>query len=275
MLCYDGVELMIGIDPLASDLDQVAAMQDEHQVPITAIHAPTLLVTQGTWGRDPWEKLRRSGAAAQRFGADVVVVHPPFSWQRAYGRKFVDGIAQLNEEFAPVRFCVENMYKWRTPFGRIQPYLPSWDPTEFPHEYLTLDLSHASTAQRSARQLAREWGPRLRHLHFTDGSGSFKDEHLFPGEGNQDAWALLDDLVGAGFAGQVVLEVNSRKAGGPVRRQAMLGQALMAIRDRLGQPIAAQTRAATAEALASHETGTDPRGALDDLTSGKDWRDGS
>lgn len=272
---YDGVEVMIGIDPVAADIDRVEKLRDFHQVPVRSIHAPTLLVTQSTWGTDPWEKLRRSGEAARRLDASVVVVHPPFLWQRAYGRGFVDGIARLNEQFAPVLFCVENMYPWRTPVGKLMAYLPHWDPTEFGYEHLTLDLSHASTAHVSSREFARTWGPRLGHVHFTDGNGSFKDEHLFPGEGNQHAWELLDDLVTAGYAGQIVLEVNSRKAGNRARREAMLGQTLMAIRERLGQRIDQSTRASTAEALAllatadPEDLGQDPAGSL-----GKDWRDG-
>lgn len=273
---YDGVEVMIGIDPVAADIDRVEALRDYHQVPVASVHAPTLLVTQSTWGADPWDKLRRSGEAARRLGAKVVVVHPPFVWQRSYGKTFVNGIRRLNEQFAPIKFCVENMYPWRTPVSGLMAYAPHWNPSEMGYDHLTLDLSHASTARAKSRELVKNWGGRLGHLHFTDGNGSFKDEHLFPGEGNQEAWELLDDLVEAGYDGQIVLEVNSRKAGNRARREAMLGQTLIDIRTRLGQKVDKTTVEHTQEALELLATATDPDqlGPDPEGARGNDWRDG-
>ena len=117
-LGYDGVELMVGIDPVAADIDAVEKLRDYHGIPVLAVHAPCLLITQHVWGSDPWAKLERSAAAAVRLNADVVVVHPPFRWQREYGRNFIEGIHRLNETTG-VTFCVENMYPWRTPGGEI------------------------------------------------------------------------------------------------------------------------------------------------------------
>lgn len=233
-LGWDGVEVMVGIDPLAADIDRVEALRDKHQVPVLAIHAPCLLVTQGTWGNDPWEKLERSGEAAMRLGAEVVVVHPPFRWQANYARNFVTGIRRLNQDTG-VTFCVENMYPWRTPGSHFQAYVPSWDPTEMSYEHLCLDLSHAATSKRESLDYVREWGPRLRHVHITDGNGSLKDEHLMPGEGNQRAFEVLAKLVETNYRGDVVLECNTRKAGGRAKRLAVLGEALATIRHHLGQ----------------------------------------
>ena len=92
-LGYDGVEVMVGIDPVAADIDAVEKLRDYHQVPVLAIHSPCLLITQRVWGTDPWAKLERSAEAAKRLDADVVVVHPPFRWQRDYARGFVEGCA--------------------------------------------------------------------------------------------------------------------------------------------------------------------------------------
>ncbi len=97
-LGYDGVELMVGIDPLSTQIDAVKRLVDYHQLPVIAIHAPCLLITQRVWGTDPWGKLERSAEAAKKLGADVVVVHPPFRWQRDYARGFVEGIARLEAE---------------------------------------------------------------------------------------------------------------------------------------------------------------------------------
>lgn len=235
-LGYDGVELMVGIDPVASDVDAVEKLRDFHQVPVAAIHAPCLLITQRTWGWDPWEKLAHSVRAAHQLGADTVVVHPPFRWQREYARGFVEGIRRLNET-SGVRFCVENMYPWRGPRGAYQAYAPGWDPTELGYEHLTLDLSHASTARVQSLDLAKSWGSRLRHVHMTDGQAAAKDEHLLPGQGDQHAAEVLSHLAASHYRGHVVLEVNTRGASSREQRERDLGDSLAFLRRYLGQPL--------------------------------------
>ena len=76
------------------------------------MHAPSLLLTQRVWGREPWEKLRRAKDLAEMVGARVVVLHPPFRWQREYVRGFEKGLAEMAAE-TDVIFAVENMYPLR------------------------------------------------------------------------------------------------------------------------------------------------------------------
>lgn len=234
-LGYDGVEVMVGIDPVAADVDAVEKLRDYHGVPVVSIHAPCLLVTQRVWGNDPWEKLERSAEAARRLDADVVVVHPPFRWQRDYARGFVDGVRRLTEETG-VTFCVENMYPWRAPGRELKAYMPGWDPTELDYADLTLDLSHASTANQQSLDLARSWGDRLKHVHLTDGTGSAMDEHLVPGRGDQRADKVLEHLAEQDFAGHVVLEINSRKRDSRAQREADLAESLAFTRLHLAAP---------------------------------------
>lgn len=234
-LGYDGVELMVGIDPVAADIDAVEKLRDYHGIPVLAVHAPCLLITQHVWGSDPWAKLERSAAAAVRLGANVVVVHPPFRWQREYGRNFIDGIRRLNES-SGVTFCVENMYPWRAPGGELKAYLPGWDPTDRDYEHLTLDLSHASTSQQQSLKLAQSWGDRLQHVHLTDGTGSIKDEHLVPGRGDQEAAKVLEHIAATDFSGHVVLEINSRKCETRAMREADLAESLAFARLHLTAP---------------------------------------
>lgn len=231
-LGFDGVEVMVGIDPVAADMDAVEKLRDYHGVPVLAIHAPCLLITQRVWGTDPWEKLERSAEMARRLDADTVVVHPPFRWQRDYARGFVAGIRRLNETTG-VTFCVENMYPWRTPGGELKAYMPGWDPTELDYTHLTLDFSHASTSNQQSLDLARSWGDRLQHIHLTDGTGSVKDEHLVPGRGDQRADLVLNHLAERDFAGHVILEINSRRAGSRALREADLAESLAFARQHL------------------------------------------
>jgi sugar phosphate isomerase/epimerase len=214
----------------------VEKLRDYHGVPVLSVHAPCLIITQRVWGTDNWAKLKRSADAARQLDADVVVVHPPFRWQREYARGFVDGVRRLEEETG-VLFAVENMYPWRTPGGELKAYLPGWDPTELDYADLTLDLSHASTANQQSLDLARSWGPRLRHVHLTDGTGSVKDEHLVPGRGDQEAGRVLQYLAEQDFAGHVILEVNLRRSVSRAQREADLAESLAFTRLHLAAPI--------------------------------------
>lgn len=234
-LGYDGVEVMIGVDGVAAEVDSVLKLRDYHQVPVRSLHAPTLIVTQLVW-RDAghWDKLRRTAEMALALDCETVVLHPPFRWQRHYGKTFVAGVRSVGAETG-VRFCVENMYPWRTPAGQHQAYLPHWDPSSQPYEHLCLDLSHAATAQVQSVDLVRAWGRRLRHIHLTDGAGSFRDEHLTPGAGNQRADEVIHTALAQGYAGDFCLEVSTHGAGSRSRREESLAEALAWTRARIDE----------------------------------------
>jgi sugar phosphate isomerase/epimerase len=231
-LGFDGVEIMVWSDSASRDADLITGLSRRHGVPVLSVHAPTTLLTQGVWGRDPWTRLRRSAEHAEALGADVVVVHPPFRWQRDYGADFAEGIARFGEEHH-VDFAVENMFPWRVGNARLEAYAPGWDPTDHTYEHVTLDLSHAATAQMDSLDLARQWGDRVRHVHLGDGTGSLKDEHLPPGRGNQPCAEVLTHLADRDWRGHVVAEVNTRRAG--TRRAAVLAETLAFARTHLGQ----------------------------------------
>src|ERR1700677_3590353 len=88
---------MVYPDPVSQNADVLRRLSDYHQMPGLSVHAPSLLVTQLVWGRDPWGKLERSKDLAERLGAGVVVVHPPFRWQREYAKGFERGVAKMAE----------------------------------------------------------------------------------------------------------------------------------------------------------------------------------
>ncbi|WP_246159461.1 sugar phosphate isomerase/epimerase family protein [Nocardioides antri] len=232
-LGYEAVEVMVGIDALSQQTSAIQQLMDHHEMPICAIHAPCLLFTQRVWGLEPWGKLERSAEMAKAVGAEVVVVHPPFRWQRDYARDFVNGIAAL-EESTGIAFAVENMYPWRASSRRhLEMYLPGWDPSTEPYANATIDLSHAAIAHTPPIEMAQRLGSRLRHVHLTDGSGSAKDEHLVPGRGAMGAAEFLRHLADAGFGGEVVLEINTRRCTTREEREADLRASLEFAREHL------------------------------------------
>ena len=183
-LGYDGVEVMVSADAVSQDVDVLRRLIDYHGVPVLAIHAPCLLISQRVWGREPWHKLIRSKDMAEKRGAQVVVVHPPFRWQRDYARDFGPGLARMRAE-TDVVFAVENMFPLRAGGAEVAPYAPDWNPVlmDFPH--VTLDLSHTAVSGSDALAMADELGDRLVHVHMADGTGINRDEHLVPGRGAQ------------------------------------------------------------------------------------------
>ncbi|NNG37936.1 sugar phosphate isomerase/epimerase [Flexivirga sp. ID2601S] len=209
-LGYDGVEVMVWTDPVSQEPGALRKLVDHYGIPVVSIHAPTLLLTQRIWGTEPWPKVDNSINLAEEVGADTVVVHPPFRWQRDYAADFVEGIKQRGTE-TDVRIAVENMFPWRARQREMQAYLPGWDPVEIDYDHVTLDLSHTATAGSDALAMQEALGDRLAHIHLADGSGSFKDEHLVPGRGSQPCAEVLERLARDGYDGDIVLEVGTRK----------------------------------------------------------------
>ncbi|GAA4394842.1 sugar phosphate isomerase/epimerase [Actinomadura sp. NPDC048032] len=226
LLGYDGIEVMVSTDASSQDLNVLRRLSDYHQVPIKSIHAPCLLLTQRVWGRDPWGKLVRSKDVAEELGAEVVVVHPPFRWQRDYAKEFVEGLARMQDE-TDVLFAVENMFPLKARGAEAGMYLPDWNPVDQDYPHVTLDLSHTAVSGSDAIDMAGSLGDRLRHIHLADGVGiTNKDEHLVPGRGNQPCGTMLENLAEGGFKGHIVLEVNTRRASSRIERMEDLAEAL-------------------------------------------------
>nr|WP_245675957.1 sugar phosphate isomerase/epimerase [Nocardia niwae] len=250
-LGYDGVELMVWAEPASQSIATVQAYSRKYGVPVLALHAPCLLISQRVWGSDPVAKLERSVHTAEALGASTVVVHPPFRWQRRYAAGFAAQVAEL-EDNSPVIVAVENMFPMRadTLFGRregavkrlerrggpgpaVTAFSPSYDPTDTGFRHYTLDLSHTATAGADPLALAARMGSGLAHLHLADGRGAAHDEHLVPGEGTQPCVEVCADLVRTGFSGQVVAEINTQNARTTKERAEMLHRTLAFARKHL------------------------------------------
>ncbi len=258
---YDGVELMVWAEPASQSLAIVQSYVRKYDVPVLAVHAPCLLISQRVWGSDPIAKLERSVHTAEALGASSVVVHPPFRWQRRYAEGFAEQVAEL-EEHSPVIVAVENMFPMRadTLFGRgansakrlerrggpgwgLTAFSPSYDPTDTGFRHYTLDLSHTATAGTDTLALATRMGSGLAHLHLADGRGAAHDEHLVPGDGTQPCAEVCAMLVRSGFSGHAVAEINTQNARTTAERAAMLRRTLEFARVHLNghAPAAAAT----------------------------------
>jgi sugar phosphate isomerase/epimerase len=235
-LGYDGLEVMVWTDPVSQDVAALRGLIQHYGVGVSSVHAPCLLVTQRVWSPDPWERLRRSAVLASELGAQTVVAHPPFTWQRDYARGFEPGLRRLRKAFPDVSFAIENMYPVRMAGREFVPYMPGWDPTLADLDAFTLDLSHCAASRSDALAMADVMGERLAHVHLGDGTGEGRDEHLVPGRGGQPCAALLASLAERGFTGSVAVEVSTRRAPSRAARRADLAEALAFARQHLTAP---------------------------------------
>jgi sugar phosphate isomerase/epimerase len=135
------------------------------------------------------------------------------------------------------------MFPLRARGREVTPYAPDWDPTDEDFGHFTIDLSHTAVSQTDAMQLAGKMDDRLAHVHIADGLGSARDEHLVPGRGTQPCAELLEGLARRGFAGTVVVEINTRRADTRADREADLAEALAFTRLNLAAPSDVDTSA--------------------------------
>ncbi len=236
-LGYDGVEVMVWNDPVSQDVAALGVLSRRYRVPVLAVHAPCLLISQRVWSADPTQRLRRSVRAAAALGAGVVVLHPPFRWQRRYAARFAHEIAAL-EHVSGVSVAVENMFPVRRGRLTVSAFSPSHDPTTVGHQHYTLDLSHTASARQDATALLDRMGTGLAHLHLADGTGVPRDEHLVPGRGTQPCAEVCQQLARTGFAGTAVVEISTRSARTRAERVADLAEALLFARLHLYREVA-------------------------------------
>ncbi|HEY7046630.1 MAG TPA: sugar phosphate isomerase/epimerase [Jatrophihabitantaceae bacterium] len=235
-LGYDGVEVMVWTDPISQDPNALRRLSEHYEVPILAIHAPCLIVTQRVWSTDPWIKLQKAQFAAEMLGAQTVVVHPPFRWQRDYARQFRAGLRNMAQETG-IRFAVENMFPLRVRGREVSAYQPGWDvAADEPYRDYTLDISHAAVSHSDALAMLDAMGRHLAHVHVGDGTGIGRDEHLVPGRGTQPCAEVLEQVARNGFTGHVIVEVNTRRAVDRAEREADLAEALAYCRLNLVAP---------------------------------------
>jgi sugar phosphate isomerase/epimerase len=241
-LGYDGVEVMVWTDPVSQDVTALRRLSDYHQIPILALHAPCLVITQRVWGTDPWAKLVRAKQAAEECGAQTVVVHPPFRWQREYARQFLSGIQSMADE-TDVRFAVENMFPLRARGREVVPYAPDWDPTGEDFPDFTLDLSHTSVSQSDALEMAATMGDRLTHVHIADGNGTAARRAPGARPRHPAVRERSEGLAGAGLRRPGDRRDQHPQVEDRAEREADLAEALAFTRLHLAAPAEADTSA--------------------------------
>ena len=106
---YDGVEVMVTKDPASQDPVQIRALATEHGLTSGRSTRRALLLTRRVWGTDPIAKIDRDDRGRAEAEIPIVVVHPPYRWQRAFRRWLEDRLPDL-EATTGVTVAIENMF---------------------------------------------------------------------------------------------------------------------------------------------------------------------
>jgi sugar phosphate isomerase/epimerase len=225
---YRDVEVMVTKDPASQDPAEMTGLADEHGLRIGALHAPALLLTRSVWGTDPVGKIDQATRVARAARIPLVVMHPPYRWQRSY-RAWLHASLESVEDRTGVIVAIENMFPLH--IGSRPLMLHANQDLDqlagLPH--LVLDTSHAAVARHDPTEVRRLFGDRLRHVHLSDNAGKGWDSHLPPGEGVLDLDRFLVDLAASAFTGCVSLEVDLRKR---IEDDAALEGLLVSMRER-------------------------------------------
>jgi sugar phosphate isomerase/epimerase len=226
---FEGVEVMVTKDPDSQDPARIRSLAAGFGLGVGALHAPCLLLTRKIWGVDPVGKIDRSLEAAADLDVPVVVVHPPYRWQRDYRRWLIEDLPEV-EARTGIAVAVENMFPVRVGRRRLA-FHADHDLDELdglPH--VVLDTSHAAVGGHDPIEVRRRFGDRLRHVHLSDNAGRGWDSHLPPGDGVLDLDGFLVDLAGSTYAGAVSLEVDLRPA---LARGEAVADLLVRMRERV------------------------------------------
>ncbi len=216
---YDGAELMVTQDPATQDAAEVLAAARTEGLWPQVVHGPFLLLTRRVFGTDPIDKARRSLELAGQVGADLMIVHPPYRWQRGFHRWLV---RDADDEAAVhgARVGVENLYPVAVGSRpvRFHRYTTAEDLAPFHH--IVLDTSHCGVAGVDINAAYRTLREQTAHLHVSDHRGGPRDSHAPLGHGRLPLAAFLarigeDERRGLGAVGRgrtaLTLELDCRR----------------------------------------------------------------
>lgn len=216
---YDGAELMVTQDPVTQEAARVAEAATTEGIDIPVVHGPFLLLTRRVYGTDLVTKARRSLELAGELGSELMIVHPPFRWQRAFHRWLLhEGDGEAAE--VGTRVGVENLYPVQVA-GRGVRFHRYTEPDHLqPFPHVVLDTSHFGVTEVDITAAYRQLRDRAVHLHVSDNRGGGRDSHAPLGHGLLPLagflHAVADDVArGRGRAGvgdtSITLELDCQR----------------------------------------------------------------
>jgi sugar phosphate isomerase/epimerase len=205
---FTEIEIMVTRDTRTHEPDIPLKLAEERGLRIASVHGPFLVITKSVWGLDPIGKIERGIEMCQALDADILVVHPPFLWERSYAT-WITERAEESYATSGVKVAVETMYPKWVAGRKLRGY--RWlDPAELATaaSHVVLDTSHLSVARQDILDGYEILAPRLEHIHLSDNAGDGKDGHLELGSGSLPLVRFLSELRRTKYAGTISLELS-------------------------------------------------------------------
>ncbi len=202
---FSGAELLVAHNPVTRDPDRIAALARSAGLEIPVVHGPYMVLLRNVLGAGYIDKSRRSLALAAAVGAETMVAHAPFRWERgarAWLASDVDGEA----DEAGVRFGMENLFPvGGTAFSSVVTVTDLAASSS-----VVLDTSHLAVAGIDLFEAWDALADRVVHLHVSDNFGNGKDSHAPLGTGILPLERFLAHIAADGYRGTITLELDCR-----------------------------------------------------------------
>ena len=208
---YDGVELMVTQDPMTQEAQRIGEVSAREGIPVPVVHGPFLLLTRRVFGTDLVEKARRSLELAADLGSGLMIVHPPYRWQRSFHQWLLERGDDEAEELG-TRIGVENLYPVQV-VGRTVRFHRYTDPEHLaPFKHVVLDTSHFGVAEVDINAAYERLRGTTAHLHVSDNRGAGRDSHAPLGHGVLPLASFLHRAArDESFPGSITLELDCRR----------------------------------------------------------------
>ncbi len=208
---FTEIELMVTRDPSTQRPEIPLKLAEERGLKIAAVHAPFLVITKSVWGMDPLGKIKQGAEMCRAFGADSMIVHPPYLWEREYATWATNEAAAFTDETG-VKVAVETMYPKWVAGRRVRAY--RWlDPADLVRscEHVAMDTSHLAVTREDIMEAYGTLFPKLIHIHLSNNNGDGKDGHLELEQGVLPLDRLLAEVRRSKYQGAISLELGVRR----------------------------------------------------------------
>ncbi len=205
---FTEIELMITRDPRTQEPELPRRLAEERGLHIASIHGPFLVITKNVWSLDPLTKIKRGVEMCKAVGADCLIVHPPYLWERNYSRWVFRDCEDYSAEHG-VKVAVETMYpKWLA--GRRMRGHRWLTPEELVEAapYVVMDTSHLTVARLDILDAYRVLAPKLVHIHLSNNAGDGRDGHLELERGILQLDRFLTEVRRTDYSGVISLELS-------------------------------------------------------------------
>jgi sugar phosphate isomerase/epimerase len=231
---FTEIELMVTRDPVTQKAEIPLRLAEERGLRIASIHAPFLVITKSVWGLDPIGKIKRGAEMCSAVGADSMIVHPPYLWEREFASWCTNEAAAFSEETG-IKVAVETMYPRWVAGRRLRAYRWLEPQALFDScHHVALDTSHLTVSRADILKAYEILAPKLVHVHLSDNAGDGRDGHLELEQGVLPIDRFLQELRRTDYTGAISLELSVRRyVESPKKLVAMLRRSREYVEKRL------------------------------------------